>query len=167
MSGGKLQDMSVFKFTDNYSPVAKQYYVVAPSQSIAKQHARKIVQKRAMQYSGLAKRAIGVLMMKTSTMNVSDSVGMHVNMKARQTTEHREVIAKAKDSDGGKYGLILEDNLRYALDAVKGGKAAVDVALKKAMNKITSQINMKLKGKDFFSRKKLPTPFPELTKRKK
>lgn len=37
--------------------------------------------------------------------------------------------------------LALEDSLRYAIAAVKGGKAAVDISLKKAMNKVTSQIN--------------------------
>ena len=40
--------------------------------------------------------------------------------------------------------------------------------MKKAMNKVVSVINQKLKNaKTFFSQTKLPTPFPEVASRKK
>jgi len=60
------------------------------------------------------------------------------------------------------------DNLDYALDAVKGGASGVDVAYKKALNKITATFNRKLKGPEtFFGPQKLDTPFPEVRQRKK
>ena len=82
-------------------------------------------------------------------------------------TSKREIIAKSKDGNGGKYALVLDDNLRYALDAIKGGRAAVDMQMKKAMNKIVSVINQKLKKNGgLFGPQKLETPFPEVRKRK-
>ena len=65
-------------------------------------------------------------MMKTATTKVNDNVPMRVNMKARQLTETKEIIAKSNDGNGGKYSLTLHDNLKYAIDAIKGGRATVD-----------------------------------------
>ena len=164
-TGLKLGNMSVFRFTDTYSRRQRSYLIFAASTAVAKQTAKKIVASRALRYAGLARRAIGFLMMKTCTVKVNDIVSPKVNAKARETTEHREVIARAKDGNGGKYALILEDNLRYATDAVKGGRPAVDLAMKKALNKVVSQINHKFKD-GFLQRKKLATPFPEIVKKR-
>ena len=58
--------------------------------------------------------------------------------------------------------------LKYAIDAIKGGKAQVDIQLKKAMNKIVSVMNMKMKDTDkFFGPTKLPTPFPEIVSKRR
>ena len=64
--------------------------------------------------------------------------------------------------------MVLYDNLRYAADAVKGGRQAVNVQMKKAMNKIVSIINKKIPdGGTFFGPKKLATPFPEVVRKRK
>lgn len=164
---GDFPNQKVFAFTDTHSSKLQKYLIVATSISQATQKARSIVARRAMQYSGLAKRALGVLMYKTNTKKVNDGLlSRRVETKANQVTTKREVIAKS--ADGGKYALILDDALRYALKALKGGRATVEVQMRKAINKVTSVINQKLKNsKDFFSRKKLPTPFPDLKSRKK
>ena len=164
-TGLRLGDMSVFRFTNNYSKKGTRYLIFAPTGSAAKQMAKKIVAKKAMQYAGLAKRAIGFLIMKTCTTNVNDIVSPKVNATAKAVTHKREAIATSKQGDGGKYALMLEDSLRYALDAIRGGRQAVDVAMKKAMNKAVSQINHKVKD-GFLSKGKMPTPFPEVVKRK-
>ena len=123
---------------------------------------------KAKRYAGLAKRAIGVLMMKTTTTKVVDAVPMRVDAKARQQTETKEIVAKSTDGNGGKYSLTLHDNLLYALDAIKGGRTAVDTQMKKAMNKMVSVINRKMPdGSAFFGKKKLPTPFPEVARKRK
>ena len=63
--------------------------------------------------------------------------------------------------------MVLDDNLRYALAAIKGGQVAVDTQLKKAMNKIVSVINQKIKKNGgLFGDGKLDTPFPEVRQRK-
>lgn len=42
---------------------------------------------------------------------------------------------------GEEYAIRASDTLNYATLALKGGKAQVDVALKKAMNKMVSVLN--------------------------
>lgn len=115
-----------------------------------------------MQYSGLAKRAVSTLMYKTNTKKVNDGLlNPRVETAAMQNTSKRELVSRSSDGSG-KYGLFLDDTLRYALDALKGGKAAVDVAGKKSMNKVVSIVNHKLDKSDFFSKKKIDIPFPEV-----
>lgn len=156
----------VYKFSDDATSVKRTYLIVANTDAEAKAKAKQIVRGRMARYAGLAKRAIGCLMMKTSTVKVSDQVSPKVHAKAMQVSAKREVIAKSADSDGGKYSLILEDQLKYALLATKGGKAAVDMAMKKAMNKVTSVINKKIKDVDFLGRRmRLDTPFPEVQRK--
>ena len=136
---------------------------------MAKRKAKDIVRRRQIRYAGLARRAIGILMQKTSTKTkVNDKVPMNVTALAKTVTYKRELIAKSNDGNGGKYALALLDDLRYALDAIRGGKASVDMQMKKAMNKIVSVINRKIPdGNTFFSQRKLATPFPEVASRRK
>ena len=164
----ELKTWHVFRFTDTLSPKLTQYLIISPSLSSAKAKAKSIVRSRQIRYAGLAKRALGVLMFKTGTKNINDNVPMRVTAKANATTQTKEIIAKAADNTGGKYALVLYDNLKYAVDAIKGGKAAVDIQLKKAMNKIVSVINRKIPDADtFFGNKKLATPFPDLVRKRK
>lgn len=79
------------------------------------------------------------MMMKTVTKRVNDNVPINVSALAETVTKKTEIVRK--DGDRGHYGLILTDELRYAMDAVKGGSATVDIQTKKAMNKIVSVIN--------------------------
>ncbi len=158
----------VYRFTDNLSSTLKKYLIIAPDIASAKAKAKSIVRARQIRFAGLARRAISVLMMKTATKKVNDNVPMRVSAKAREVTSTKEVIAKAKDGNGGKYSLTMHDELKYAIDAIKGGRMTVDTQLKKAMNKMVSVINKKMPdGSSFFGKKKLPTPFPELVRKRK
>lgn len=165
---GEIKRQHVYRFTDEYSKNKQSYLIVADNISMAKQMAKRIVQRRILRYAGLAKKAIGQLMHKTATINVSDTPDPIVDDVAKSNTSKLESVQKT--SDGGIYKLTLTDNLRYALDAVKGGRAGVDTALKKSMNKIVATINRKVfKRSDggFLSTKPIPTPFPSLRRRKK
>lgn len=167
-AAGKMNAFNVYRFEDTLSPKLTKYLIIAPSRQAAKAKAKQIVRSRQIRYAGLARRAVSVLMMKTGTKNVADNVPMRVSQKAKEVTDHREVIAKAADGSGGKYALVLTDNLNYALNAVKGGKAAVDTQMKKAMNKIVSVINQKLKKNGgLLGPNKLEIPFPEVRQRRK
>ena len=166
-ASGKMNTFYVYRFEDTLSSKLTKYLIVAPSAQAAKAKAKQIVRSRQMRYAGLARRAISMLMMKTSTKNVADNVPARVSQKAKEVTDHREIIAKSNDGNGGKYALVLDDNLNYALNAIKGGKTAVDVQMKKAMNKIVSVINQKLKKNGgLLGPTKLETPFPEVRKRR-
>lgn len=53
---------------------------------MAKAKAKSIMWSKAKRYAGLARRAVGVLMMKTTTTKVNDVVPMRVDAKAKQET---------------------------------------------------------------------------------
>ena len=159
---------SVFRFTDEFSKNKRKYLIVANTLSDAKKKAKEIVYKRAVKYEKLAKAALGVSMKKVGdSSNIADITNMKVKTKSNELTTVTENIRKDEINGGGTYTLTVNDNLNYALDAIKGGRSGVDTALKKSMNKIVSVINRKTKATDFFGDKiKLETPFPELRKRK-
>lgn len=163
---GRLPAASLhcFRFTDEYNGDGRRYIVVAATKPEAARIAREVVSRRALRYAGLAKRAIGFLMYKTNTKKVNDGLlDAAIETLADSLTRKKETVSKTED--GGTYSLTLIDGLDYALDAVKGGQAMVDLQLKKAINKITSVINRRL-DKDFLSDKKLPTPFPEVRRKR-
>ena len=163
---GAEKSWQIYRFTDSLSPKRATYLIAAPSAASAKSKAKDIVRSRQIRYAGLAKRALGVLMMKTGTKRVADAVPQRVTSKAKELTDTREIIAKSQN--GGKYALVVGDNLRYAVAAIKGGRQMVDLAAKKAANKTTAVINRVLKKNGgFLGPSKLPTPFPELVRKKK
>lgn len=67
---------------------------------------------------------------------------------------------KKNENGNGIYSLTLYDDLNYALEAIRGGQSAVDIAMKKAMNKIVSIIRRKTKN--LIGVKPPEVPFPEL-----
>lgn len=139
------QNGHAFRFTDENGRKAKHYILIDSSMASAKRNAKQIVLRRAMRYAGLAKRAIGILMYKTNTKRVNDGLlNPLVENKAAEVTSKRESVMKSVDGKTGTYTLVLEDALRYALNAVKGGKSQVDIQMKKAMNKVVSTINHRI-----------------------
>lgn len=159
----------VYYFEDDFSASKRnKYLVAAPDAATAKAKAKQIMVRRALRYAGLAKRAISVLMMRTFTGAVADAVSPKVTKKAYETTSRSEAVSADSKNGGGAYRLTLSDELRYALLALKGGSGAVDVQMKKALNKIVSTVNRKIPdGYTFFSPQKLDTPFPEVSRRRK
>lgn len=160
--GVPAKTVKVFEFVDDDSGRKSTYLLVAKSTALAKKAAREIVARRLLRYAGLARRAVSALMVKTNNKGPADAVNARVFAKANEVTAKREVIAKGKDG-GGKYALLLYDDLRYAARALNGGQAAVDLALKKAMNKTVSVIQTKCKN--LLLPGELPLPFPEVSKR--
>lgn len=165
--GLKNDAYHLFRFTDTFNKEPKSYIIVAPTISDAKKIAKQIVVRRAMRYSGLAKRAIGILMFKTNTKKVNDGrPNPGVENVAMMNTSKKEQVKKSENGNG-IYSLTLYDDLEYALDAIRGGQSAVDIAMKKAMNKIVSIINRKIEKKGFLDKEKIEVPFPELRQRKR
>ena len=159
----------VYSFIDENSKSKKKYMVAAPNQAIAKDKARQVIARYAMPFAGLAKRALSMLMMKTYSGKVEhDNVPSYVTSKANMTTKKFEKVSKNQHTEGGTYALTLEDVLNYAIDAIRGGKYQVDMQMKKAMNKIVSVINHKIPDSEtFFGPKKIPTPFPEIVRKRR
>lgn len=160
--GHGRDSVKVFEFIDDAPKETIKYLIAAPSQAIAKKDAQKIVASRLLRYAGLAKRAISALMIKTNNRGPSDPVPPHVYAKANEVTFASNKIASNSDGSG-KYTLTCLDNLRYAVRAIKGGQASVDLALKRAANKSIGLIHHKCK--DLLLPGELKTPFPEITKK--
>lgn len=159
-NSSQISKWNVYRFTDEHGEKMYKYLIVAPDSKTAVKVAKRIKQKRAMRYSGLAKVALTRLMRKTAT--VSDGGEMPDATVMRKADENTKSIAQ----NGGKaYSLHLEDNLGYAIAAVKGGQTGVDLALRKAMNKITATVNQRCKK--ILGFENLTTPFPEVRQRKK
>lgn len=151
-----------FAYTSLNKKKTRIYLIVANSSQEAKKTAKKIVKRRAELYKGLARRALGQLMFKTSTLNPPDVVSQQINTVADSQTF--KIETKQKQDGLGNYGLTLVDQLEYAKLALKGGDGAVTQAIQKASNKIVSIINMKCK--DILGFTKIDSPFPEVKKRR-
>lgn len=134
------------------------YIVTAASVADAKKTIKDRIARRLTAYKGLARRALGALMHKTANTSIVDTVNQLCAKTADEQTHVKTTVS------GGIHTMFLEDDLNYAIDALKGGRQAVDLAVKKASNKITSTINRRCKNLLDF--KPLPLPFPEVKSRK-
>ena len=162
----------VFRFT-NTSPNLKiknrNYLIICETITEARTFAKKIATSSIRKYAGLAKKAISLLMKKTASwLNaVSDeNNNQSVQQIANKITAFNETISET--DNGGTYTATLTDDLKYAVKAITGGQSAVDISFKKALNKIAGNISRKLKDNntDFWGKKIIETPFPELKQRK-
>lgn len=107
---------------------------------------------------GLAKRALGLAMMRISTKNA----GLE-RVKARAARIAEANVSVASSGAGTRFVLMIKDKLGYAQQALKNGPASVELALQKAANRIAGRL-CKVAEKKFGE--KIQTPFPEVKKRK-
>ena len=169
---GKItKNSKVFRYTNtspNLNIKTRNYLIICETLSQATQIAKRIALSPIKKYAGLAKRAVSLLMKKTATwLNSNDTENNQTIQKiANKITAFQEEV---KESDkGGTYIATLSDNLKYAVKAVIGTQSGVNLAMKKALNKISGNISKKLgnNNADFWGRKLIETPFPELKTRK-
>lgn len=95
-------------------------------------------------------------MHKVASTSLTDNIDAAAQTVAEQNTN---VVKQSTGFDSGRYSLTMNDELRYALDALKGGQAEVNNCLQRAMNSITSIINNKCKN--ILGFEKLEIPFPK------
>ena len=162
--GAKMRTLHVYSFLDNHGKTNRKRYIVATDAKAAKKAAKDFIRRRVARHKGLAKLALGKLMGKAA--KTSKPVTSAANQdNARIAAEVTRATASGTGTgSSGHYTLTCEDNLDYALLALKGGQAAFDAACGKAANKIASVIKHKLA--DSFLKPEIQTPFPELRGRK-
>ena len=149
-------DRHVYRVTPEHGQVSP-YYVVAATPGIAAAFEARAAKHRVDAFGALAKNALGVAMAKTSTRNVKADGSPGCIHAASKLAHVRTVDA------GDDYAVTVTDELDYALKALKGGRGMVDVALKKAANKIAGRL-AKVGGRSFAER--IGTPFPEVRRKK-
>ena len=150
----------MYSFYDDRGENSRKYYIVATDGKTAKSVAKKFIKKRIDKHKSLAKVALGTLMnkvAKTSKANVDTATQ---DTKKIANDMSRATSSGYGDGNSGKYSLKCEDNLDYAMLALKGEQIAFDLACQKAANKIASVIKQKT-GDNFFTPPIL-TPFPEI-----
>jgi len=162
--GVKLSALQVFSFEDTHGEKSRKRYIVATDAKAAQKAARDFIKRRIARHKGLAKLALGKLMAKAARTSkpVTDAANQDTTRIAGEVT--RATSSGTGTGSSGHYTLTCEDNLDYALLALKGGQAAFDEACGKAANKIASVIKNKLA--DSFLKPDIQTPFPELRGRK-
>lgn len=91
-NGTKFSQLHVYRYMDGQEGREITYLIAAPSAAVAKAEAKRIAIRRAMRYSGLAKRALGFLMQKTNTRRVNDPFNPVVENKADDVTDKHERV---------------------------------------------------------------------------
>ena len=137
------------------------YLVVCENAQKARDFEVERGRKRIDAYGGLARTAFGVAMAKMSTRNSTEDMK---RIKAwHLAKENAKVTMSESASD---YEITFGDVLNYAVDAVRGGRSGIDVACRKAANKIAGQINHTFHRFYDTSTDAIATPFPEIRRRR-
>lgn len=116
------------------------YYVVAHTIEYVKKLLTARYNKIVKRYSGLGKDAWSRAMML-----VSDRPANFMATEKAKGVLNKNVVVHTQlqqaSIGSGTYTIIVEDNLRYAGKAVKGGEDAVTTALMRAANSVNANIN--------------------------
>lgn len=163
--GVPAKTIKCFNFVDKYdvegTPFEDKYLIMAATAGKATKYAKSIIDRRILKYQGLARRALSVIMVKLYNKAPSENVSARANLKAYEVTRTMETVGD------GVYTLTASDNLRYAVDALRGGEANIDVSMRKAVNKVVGQLTHRFKEDKFFDPKDLPPIFTDVqTKRR-
>lgn len=157
-AGTRDRDLRVFRVTPEHANV-QPYYVVARSAKDAARFEQAAARRRKEDYGGLAKTAMGIAMAKISTRN-------EPTREFRRRIEKSRIIEVHTSGGSGRgFELEIHDKLGYSIDALRGGRAEIDLAYKKAANKIAGRITQHLKKYGNLD-DAIPTPFPEVKRRR-
>ena len=102
--------------------------------------------------------ALARLSHKISTVGREERAAPHA-----QTVADRETVVSER-VQGDRYILDVRDNISFAQLAVRGGAIGVQIAMKKAANKIAGLIQHTCRK--ILLPGELPTPFPEVRRRR-
>lgn len=136
-----------------------KFFVVAMSDHAVESYLSKRYGRIAQESSGMAKRALGKLAHRISA-NEQDNTRATARAE-RVAGEKTFVIERVT---GNKYVLDIHDKLMFAELAVRGGKYGIQLAMKKAANKVAGYIQHTCKK--ILLPGELPTPFPEIRRRR-
>lgn len=151
------RDLSAFLVTPEHENV-RPYVVVTDSEASARQFEQNAGAHRKRDYAGLARTALGIAMAKISTYNAPTA-----EFKRKIADSRLVSVSNLQTKDGAV--VEIHDKLGYSALALKGGSAAVDLAMKKAANKITHNLVAALNRAGDFAFD-LKSPFPEVKARR-
>ena len=144
---------------------ASRYFLIATSEEQARTFAANRRAKRIERFKGMAKWTIGQAQSQISQKGVA---GETVTAAAKQIGIKELQVAVYEHGWGkGAVTVTVADNLKYAALALKGGPAEIDNALMRAANRTVGIINAHHeKFHPFDSESPIPTPFPEVARKR-
>ena len=166
------KSIKVYKLTIRNTQTSKTPFysslILSKSKEEVKKFADERIKRRIKQYKGISKRLLGILMGKVhSSKNVKDQQpSLPINSSPLPSAFLSQLGVVNKSGSGfanGKFAIKVHDNLVNAALALKNGISDLQTALQKAANSTIGRINKVLEGRGI--NEKLPTPFPEISKR--
>ena len=148
-----VRNAKVFKVTQekvSHWPL----YIVCQSQHEAENYAIKATKHRINALGTLGRNALGVAMAKVA----DKSKTLEGSVKSQTLASQLATVNESKN--GNEYKISIKDNLDYATDAMKGGEAAIEIALQKAANKVYGMLAHF--GDIDFTERFPEKPFPEV-----
>lgn len=157
----KGQKVYTFKVVDIIASDKKyEYLVVAEDSKIVREYAKKRHKNRIKKHKTLAKFALGMAMHKVhERQNATEQVNEQTKSIGMNNT-YADIRERGFNS--GDINIHVEDNLRYATDALKTGSSDVDISIQKALNKMVGYLNHQLHQKGIYDDLKIP--FEDLQK---
>lgn len=158
-AGARQYLQHIYKVTTTRTSRGKPigvYYLCAYSVAEARAYEEKKIRKNIARTGGLALNALSAAMRRCSSRNPPAPTGSRV---ARTLGDKCAVVREVYNDS--RFTVDVIDTLNYALSAVKGGQAGVDLALKKAANKISGMIRHHWHTPLHHD---VGTPFPEIVR---
>lgn len=150
-------------FARNKNFPNRAWYVLAENEAQARSYAERRILRMLRKESGMAKYTIAIAQAKVSTRN-SGVVRPSGARSWRIAHGASNVVISKSGFDSGNFGIYFRDDLDYSVAALKGGKAAFDMACMKAANKTAGLIHLAFVNKKFSE--DVQTPFPEVKGRR-
>lgn len=122
-----------------------QYYIVAKSENIATKFAENKHKNRVKRFKGLAKHALGIAMHRTSAAQTVSETGIEPTAK-NKAMEVVKVQRTESGYDSGEVMIHIEDQLRYAVLALKNGQQNLDYIVDRVIKSMTGYLQRKLDG---------------------
>lgn len=160
VKGENLLVYSVIDSVEGAKSKTQRYMVIARSSKDAEHYAKVRHVKRVKQFSGMAKYALTLAMMKTAGNAKVSQVG-NIAPKAKNTAaQNVEVRVNETGWNKGEVSIDIHDALDYAAKALKNGEGFVTQAIQNASNSIIGMINNKMKRNGSLH-EKIAIPFPK------
>ena len=141
------------------------YLLIAKSRETALKYVKERHKKRVLKYAGLARYTVAIAQGLISTR--VDSTGLSFVPTGKARVVAIKNLKKRITRTDTTYALDIADTLRYAVAAVAGGQAGIEMAMRRAANATTGMIRRKWgPNHPFDDMRDLETPFPEIAKKK-
>ncbi|MBR4523689.1 MAG: hypothetical protein IKO64_05595 [Kiritimatiellae bacterium] len=152
--GQHAKHLKVFEITPEHQK-SKRYFIACPSEKVAAAFEQRRARHDKVSAGGLARNALSLAMRSVSTRNVTEAAGEYAQKRTPEFVQVR------KGGTGDTFSIEAKDVLEHAVAALQGGRSAIDLALKRAANRVTAILSRKLMAKGDL-REKLESPFPEV-----